>query len=209
MKVAILAANGRVGKLVVEEALARGHEVTAFARESNQTKAENFVIKDILDITKEDLQGFDAVVDAFGVFEEDKLHLHSKTLTHIGNVLSGTQTHLYVVGGAGSLYMDESHSSTLSQIPDFPEIFLPLANAMGQALAELKNRKDFKWTYISPAADFQADGEKTGRYILAGEVFTVNDKGQSVISYADYAVAMLDQIEAGDHVNERISVLGV
>lgn len=208
MKIAVLAANGRVGSLVVEEALRRGHEVTAFARRENRTKAESFVEKDIFDLKREDLEDFDAVVDAFGVFAEDKLYLHGKSLEHLSDILSGTGAHLYVVGGAGSLYMDESHTSTLSDGADFPEAFRPLAKAMGESLEDLRKRDDFKWTYISPAADFQAEGERTGKYLLAGEVFTVNDQGQSSISYADYAVAMVDQIEEGGHVGERISVLG-
>ena len=64
-----------------------------------------------------------------------------------------------------------------------------------------------KWTYVSPAGDFQADGERTGKYILGGEELVLNSKGQSVISYADYAIAMVDEIESGKHVKERISVV--
>lgn len=72
---------------------------------------------------------------------------------------------------------------------------------------ELKERNDVKWTFISPAADFQADGERTGKYILAGDNMTVNGKGESIISYADYAVALVDEIESGKHVQERISLV--
>ena len=64
-----------------------------------------------------------------------------------------------------------------------------------------------KWTFISPAGDFQADGAKTGRYILGGEELTLNTKGESVISYADYAVAMVDEIVNGNHIQQRISVV--
>ena len=71
----------------------------------------------------------------------------------------------------------------------------------------MRGVKDVKWTYLSPAADFQADGEKTGKYILAGEDFTLNAKGESVISYADYAIAMVDEIEKGNHIGQRISVV--
>ena len=78
---------------------------------------------------------------------------------------------------------------------------------MGKALAELRLRKDVKWTYISPAADFQADGERTGKYILAGEEFKLNSKNESIISYADYAIAMVDEIEKGQHIKQRISVV--
>ena len=64
-----------------------------------------------------------------------------------------------------------------------------------------------KWTFISPAGDFQAEGERTGKYILAGEELTLNDKGESIISYADYAIAMVDEITEGNHIRERISVV--
>lgn len=64
------------------------------------------------------------------------------------------------------------------------------------------------WTYVSPAGDFQADGERTGKYILGGEELVLNSKGESVISYADYAIAMVDEIESGKHIKERISVVG-
>ena len=63
------------------------------------------------------------------------------------------------------------------------------------------------WTYISPAGDFQADGERTGKYVLGGEELVLNSKGESVISYADYAIAMVDEIESGKHIKERISVV--
>ena len=90
---------------------------------------------------------------------------------------------------------------------DFPEIFKPLASNMGKALDELRTRTDVKWTYISPAGDFQADGAKTGKYILGSEELTLNSKGESVISYADYAVAMVDEALNGNHVQQRISVV--
>jgi len=63
------------------------------------------------------------------------------------------------------------------------------------------------WTYVSPAGDFQADGERTGKYILGGEELILNSKGESVISYADYAIAMVDEIETGKHIKERISIV--
>lgn len=92
--------------------------------------------------------------------------------------------------------------------PDFPDAFKPLAAAMGQALQELRSRDDVRWTYISPAADFQADGARNGAYSLGGEELTLNAKGESVISYVDYAIAMVDEAVNGNHVRERISVVG-
>lgn len=86
-------------------------------------------------------------------------------------------------------------------------MFKPLASAMVKALSELRERKDVKWTYISPACDFQAEGERTGKYILGGEELTLNHAGESVISYADYAIAMIDEATNGNHIGERISVV--
>ena len=120
--------------------------------------------------------------------------------------MSGSPARLYVVGGAGSLYLDAEHKTRLMDAPNFPDIFKPLASNMGEALDELRARKDVTWTYLSPAADFRADGERTGKYKLAGEMFTTNAKGESFISYADYAAAMLDVIESGKYADERISV---
>lgn len=210
MKIAVVAANGRVAKKVIAEALSRGHEVVAFGRHAeNDTQAKEYRRKDILDLTREDLAGFDAVVDAFGAWTEETLPLHSTTTQHLADLLAGTDTRLLIVGGAGSLFVDPEHKVQLVDTPDFPDAFKPLATAMGKALAELRERKDVKWTYISPAADFQADGEHTGKYILAGETFTLNSRNESVISYADYAIAMVDEIEKGDHIQQRISVVRV
>lgn len=206
MKIAVVAANGKAGKLVANELVARGKDVTAIARSANQTDAQHFIQKDIMDLRKADLEGFDAVVDAFGAWTPETLNEHSTTLAHLCDILSGTDTRLLVVGGAGSLFVDSEHTMTLNQTPEFPDAVQPLATAMAAALADLRNRDDVKWTYISPAADFQADGERTGEYQLGGEELMAGSQG-SIISYADYAIAMADEIENGNHIRERISVV--
>lgn len=206
MKIGVIAANGKEGRLIVKEALDRGMDVTAIVRSANKTEAKQVIRKDIMDLTKDDLKGFDVVVDAFGVWDETKMNLHSVTLNHLADILSGTSTRLLVVGGAGSLYTDKTHSLKISETPDFPKEYLPVANGMGKALDELRKRNDVKWTYMSPAAEFDAEGKRTGSYVLAGEEFTTNEKGGSYISYADYAIAMVDEAEKGNHVGERISV---
>ena len=161
----------------------------------------------MFDLTAEDLKGFDAVVDAFGAWDEKTLPQHSTSLKHLCDILSGTDTRLLVVGGAGRIYVNPEHTVCVSDGPDFPDIFKPLANAMAKALGELRRRNDVKWTYISLAGDFRADGERTGEYTLGGEELVLNSKGESVISYADYAIAMVDEIEKGNHIRERISVV--
>ena len=207
MKIAVICANGKAGQLIVKEAVNRGFDVTAIVRGENKSVAPNAVIKDIFEITKDDIADFDAVVDAFGAWTPETLPQHSTSLKHLCDVLSGMDTRLLVVGGAGSLYVNAEHTACVSDGADFPEIFKPLASAMAKALSELRERNDVKWTYISPAGDFQADGERSGKYILAGEELTLNAKGESIISYADYAIAMVDEIEKGNHIGQRISVV--
>lgn len=207
-KIAVVAADGKASRKIIAEAVTRGMDVTAFGRKpENTTDAQHYVRKDIFDLNKEDLEGFDAVVDGFGAWTPETLPEHSTTLAHLCDILSGTKVRLLIVGGAGSLYTDKTHKTMLVDTPDFPDAFKPLATAMGKALGELRKRNDVQWTYISPAADFQADGKRTGKYILGGEEFTPNSQGQSVISYADYAIAMVDEIEKGHHIQERISVV--
>ncbi len=207
MTIAVVAANGKAGQLIVKEAVNRGLDVTAVVRGENKTAADKVLVKDIFDLTKEDLAGFDAVIDAFGAWTEDTLPQHSTTLAHLADILSGTETRLLVVGGAGSLYVNPEHTATVSEGPDFPDVFKPLANAMAKALGELRERNDVKWTYISPAGDFRAEGERSGEYILGGEELTLNERGESIISYADYAIAMIDEAAEGNHIQERISVV--
>lgn len=207
MKIAVICANGKAGKRIVKEAVNRGLDVTAVVRGENQTAAQKVLQKDLFDLTAEDLKDFDVVIDAFGAWTEETLPQHSTSLAHLCDALSGSETRLLVVGGAGSLYVDKEHTAVLSDGPDFPAEYLPLAKAQGKALEELRKRTDVTWTFISPAADFRADGERTGKYILGGEELTLNAKGESVISYADYAIAMVDEAVNGSHIRQRISVV--
>ncbi len=207
MRIAVICANGKEGKLIVEEAIARGADVTAVVRGENQSAAKKVIQKDLFDLNAADLEDFDVVVDAFGAWTPETLPQHNTSLKHLCDLVSGRETRLLVVGGAGSLYVNPEHTVQVMDGADFPEMFKPLAANMGRALDELRTRTDVKWTYISPAGDFQADGAGTGKYILGGEELILNSKGESVISYADYAVAMVDEALNGNHIQQRISVV--
>lgn len=190
MKIAVISANGKAGSKIVNEAVDRGLDVTDVVRSGNKTVAEKVIQKDLFDLTKEDLAGFDAVIDAFGAWTPETLPMHSTSLMHLCDILSGTRTRFLVVGGAGSLFINTEHTKRLMDKEGFPEAFKPLAKSMGESLEKLRARSDVQWTCISPADEFQADGERTGKYILAGEELTPNSKGESIISYADFAVAI-------------------
>lgn len=207
MKIAVIAANGKTGSLITQEAVNRGISVTAIVRKENKTLAQDVLTKDIFELTASDLVGFDAVVDAAGFWSPEDLVKHETSLKHLADILSGTEIALFVVGGAGSLYMDETHTRQLQDTLDFPKAYKPLATSMAKGLAALRQRQDVRWVYVSPAALFDAEGEKTGDYQVAGELFETNQAGESHISYADYAVGLVDAIEKGTYGRERISLL--
>ena len=208
MKIAVVAAGGKAGRKIVAEANSRGINVTAFVRRPSEVDgAAKVIVKDIFALEKDDLKDFDAVVDAFGTFKPETLSQHSATLKHLCDLVSGTEIRLLIVGGAGSLYTNKEHTAQVMDAPDFPDDWKPLAAAQAKALAELRERDDVKWTFISPACDFQADGERTGKYLVGGEELILNSAGESVISYADYAVAMVDEILNGNNIQKRIGVV--
>lgn len=207
MKIAVVCANGHAGQLITKEAVDRGMDVTAVVRGENRSAAPHAIIKDVFELTSDDLAGFDAVVDAFGAWTPETIPGIPAAVKHLADIVAGTDTRLLVVGGAGSLFVNPEHTVTVDMGPDFPEDWKPLSAAHGEGLADLRSRTDVTWTYVSPAADFQAAGERTGSYILGGEELRLSEDGVSEVSYADYAIALVDEIEHGDHICQRISVV--
>lgn len=207
MKIAIICANGKAGQLITKEALNRGLDVTVIVRNQNRTIADKVIIKDLFDITTQDIAPFDVLVDCFGAWTSETLPQYTTSSQYLCDLVSNTNKRLLIVGGAGSLYINKEHTLQLSNSPDFPDVFMPVANACNNALIELRKRNDVNWTYICPAGDFQADGVRTGKYILGGEELVLNSKGESVISYADYAIALVDEIVNGNNIKKRIGVV--
>ena len=207
MKIAIIGASGKAGKLIMEECLRRGHNVTAIVR--NKSKIDNLkaniIEKDLFSLTKDDIKPFDTVVSAFGIWEEQELHKHSLVMEHLCKILSNTNVRLMIVGGAASLFINKEHTMTLIDSPDFPKVFMGVAKNSNDAFNILKEQKDILWTYISPSADFRADGEKTGEYDIGYDELLFNSKGESYISYFDYAIALVDEIENKKYLNQRIT----
>lgn len=208
MKIAVIGANGKAGSRIVKEALDRGHEVTAIVRNVAKVTEKNVSVleKDIFDLTAKDLQPFDVVVNAFAA-PAGQEHLH----VDAGNVLiealkHAPHTRLIVVGGAGSLFVDEAKTTRVFDTPNFPTQYLATAKNMGKNLEILQQTEGIKWTYISPSALF-ALGKRTGSYQAGKENLLVNSKGESYVSYEDYAIAVVDEIENPKHLNERFTVV--
>jgi putative NADH-flavin reductase len=205
MKVAILGANGKAGSAILKEAKKRGLEVTAIVRNKEKITDDTPVIeKDVYQLTSEDIKNFDVLVSALGFWGD--VNEFAGSTQHLIDILTNQATRLLVVGGAGSLYVNPEHTVRLSETPDFPADFKPLATAMGKGLNLLENAENIHWTYLSPAADFDAEGTVTGGYVTAGEELALDAEGKSYISYGDYAIAMVDEIQNQAHPNQRFSV---
>ncbi|MBE7959513.1 NAD(P)-dependent oxidoreductase [Bacillus amyloliquefaciens] len=209
MKIGIIGATGKAGSLILKEAVSRGHEVTAIVRDAAKLKEEKISIieKNIIDLTSDDLKKLDVAVNAFGApLGEEQAHVDAGRA--LIRALKATGTRAVIVGGAGSLYVDENKTVSVMDTPDFPEIFIPTAKGQGRNLQELKETSDMNWTFISPSAVFDPDGKRTGFYQSGKDHLLVNSKGESYISYADYAISVLDEIENPKHINERFTVVG-
>ncbi|MEJ9301787.1 NAD(P)-dependent oxidoreductase [Priestia megaterium] len=207
MKIGVIGATGKAGQLIMEEAKQRGHEVTAVVRNASKLKNQTNVIeKDIFVITSKDIEQFDAVVNAFNAPPGSE-QLHVESIQSLIKVFQGVQTRLAVVGGAGSLFVDSEKTTPLMSTEGFPAAYYPTASNMGKGLKELE-KSTINWTYLSPAAFFDAEGARTGAYQLGKDHVITNSQNESYISYADYAIALIDELENENHVNERFAVVG-
>ncbi|SFQ26298.1 NAD(P)-dependent oxidoreductase [Salibacterium halotolerans] len=208
MNIGIIGATGKSGDLILKEAQQRGHDVTAIVR--NRSKLEHdvpVIEKDIFNLTQEDLSGFDVVVNAFGT-TPDQGQPHIDAADVLTKALQGIKTRLFVVGGAASLYVDEDKTTQVIDTPDFPDAIKPMAGGMAEALSRLQNAQNLNWTFLSPAVEFDAEGARTGTYQVGKDHMITNSEGNSYISYADYSIAVLDELENKEHENERYTVIG-
>jgi len=210
MKIAIIGATGKVGRLIMKEAVDRGFGVTAIVRNASKITETNIKVleKDIFNLTALELTAFDVVVSTYRAPDGEE-HLYVEAGRVLVEALKDTlNTKLIIVGGAGSLFVDEEKTTRLMDTPDFPDFVLPTAVNAGKQLEELQKTDSITWTYISPAGFFDPEGKRTGSYKVGKDHVILNSKGESYISYADYAIAVVDEIEKPQHVNERFTVVG-
>ncbi|WP_077210746.1 NAD(P)-dependent oxidoreductase [Bacillus dakarensis] len=209
MKIGIIGASGKAGSLILKEAVSRGHEVTAIVRDKSKLNDTNIAVieKNIFDLTQDDVKQFEVIVNAFGApLGEEQAHVDAGHA--LIEALKGTNTRVIIVGGAGSLYVDKNKTVRLIETPEFPDFVKPTAKGQGRNLQELETTTDLTWTFISPSAVFDAEGKRTGSYQSGKDHLLINSKGDSYISYADYAIAVVDEIENPQHLNERFTVVG-
>lgn len=210
MKITVYGATGMIGQRIVNEALARGHEVIAVARHPENLKLEHAKLKKQPgDIANPDSVAYlakdsDAIVCSVNAPEGVDPSWFS---TVAKSLLEGTskagKTPMYVVGGAGSLHI--APNVQLVDTPNFPEAYKSVALEHRKFLEILKNSGATHWTYLSPAA-FISPGERTGKFRLGLEELVTDSEGNSKISAEDFAVALLDEIESPKHQGKRFTL---
>jgi putative NADH-flavin reductase len=206
MKIAVIGASGKAGRLIAEEAYIRGHEVTAVVRNPDKVDTDKYglIVKDLFDLQVEDLEDFDIVVSAYGapIGKEDEYVTSMQKFISIMESLP--EVRFFVVGGAGSLYTYDTKTKLAYTL--IPEQFAAVPIAMLKAFEELKKSK-VNWTFQSPAFTFDANGPRTGKYTLGTDFLINNRQGKSYISYADFAVAMVDEMERGKFIGKRFTAV--
>jgi putative NADH-flavin reductase len=205
MKVVLYGATGNAGSRILNELKARGHSVTAVARNTSKIPPGVQVVQDDLSNVNriaEIIRGADAVVSAYGPPPDDTDRLVGVTERQIEAVRKAGNVRLVVVGGAGSL--EVAPGVTLLASGHLPQAWVPIATSHEKAL-RLLEASDINWTYFSPAAFFEP-GERTGKFRLGNRNLVADDKGQSRISLEDYAIALVDELEAPKHQRAQFTI---
>ena len=199
MKVAVLGASGRAGSEITKELASRGHAVTAIARKPEAIPVATGVTPVAGDASDPAalaalIKGADAVISA--------LHFDVPAETLLGALKTAGVPRLLVTGGAASL--EVAPGVILFDTPQFPAEWKPIAKGGITFLEDLRQEKDIDWTFFSPAALIE-EGPRIGAYRTGGDQLVVDDKGDSKISFADYAIAMVDELEQHKHSRARFT----
>lgn len=214
MKIALIGATGFVGSAVLDEALSRGHAVTALARDPSRLPARDGLVAvqaDVLDAAQvaHAVEGLDAVVSAYNP-GWDHPDLYNQFLAGSESILAGVRRsgvrRALVVGGAGSLYV--APGVQLVDTPAFldhvPPNIVPGARAARDLLDRLRDDTTLDWTFLSPAP-MLAPGQRSGRYELGGDDVPMRDGKPAAITVRDLAVAIVDELETPRHVRRRFT----
>jgi len=211
MKFALIGASGFVGAAVVQEALARGHQVSAIVQHPEKLPQHALLTPVKADAYDADavaqaVAGQDAVINAFnpgwGQAEIRALFIQGTQAIFKGVKQAGVQR-LLMIGGAGSLYV--APGLQLIDTADFPAAYKEGAEGARQALELIRAERGMDWTFLSPPA-LLAPGERTGRFRIGGDQLLMKGAEPAGISVADLAVAILDELEQPQHIRRRFTV---
>ena len=207
MKVVLYGATGKAGSVILKELVDRGHSVVAAARTPEKVqKLKNVTaVQDDLSNpvkTASIVKGADAVVSAYGPPPDDTTQIIGATNRLVQGIEQAGGPRLIVVGGAGSLYV--APGVTLRESGHLPKEWIPIVDAHFEVLRNLK-QSSIDWTYFSPAGFFEP-GERTGKFRLGKDDLITDAQGNSRISFADYAIALVDELENAQHRRARFTI---
>lgn len=211
MKLALIGATGFVGSALLEEALNRGHQITALVRHPEKLPQHPALQALKLDVQDSAalataIAGHDAVLSAYnpgwGVADIREQFLRGSASIVAASKQAGV-LRLLVVGGAGSLYV--APGLQLIDTPHFPADYKEGAEGARQALAQLREEQELQWTFLSPAALLEP-GPRTGQFRIGDEQLLMNGDEPARISVADLAAALLDETEQPQHIRQRFTV---
>lgn len=201
MHVAVLGASGKGGSEIVRELVSRGHSVLGIARNPGKIPQLDGVTARAGDAGKPDelgpmLEDVDAVISA--------VHFDVDCETLLTAVRLAGVKRLLVMGGAASLR--GADGVMLYDSPNFPENIKPIVKPAITFLEELRKEKDIDWTFFSPAMlIFEGERKGPGSFRLGADELVTDAEGNSKISYADYAIAMVDELERHEHSRARFT----
>ena len=205
MRIGLIAANGKLRRQILREAYYRNHDVTAIVLNKGQVSYDVPIIEaDLFNLTKEQLTEFDVIINAFAPTDNNH-SLHLEAGNHLISLLEGSETRLFIIGHSGCLYIDKAQTIRLHEIEEFPE-HLAIAAKYHLELLKILKTKDIEWTFLAPSAQFDIDGPRTGHYILGDENLIVNSQFNSYISYSDFAIALVDEVENKKFINAFYTV---
>jgi uncharacterized protein len=213
MKVALIGASGFVGKAVLNELLIKGHLVTAIVRNPGNIEPKIGLTIEKIDVTNVNalanaVKDCDAVVSAYNAGWANP-NLYADFLSGSEAIQSAVKKsgvkRLYVIGGAGSLFID---GQQLVDSPQFPGEYKAGASAARDYLNKIQQETELDWTFISPPIEMHpgTSGERTAVYRIGKDSPIFNEAGRSYISVEDLAVAIVDEIEQPKHIRERFTV---
>ena len=207
MRIVLYGATGRAGSRILEEAARRGHEVIAITRDGRAVESDASVtwrMDDLSEVgrTAETVRGADAVISAYAPPAGGTEALPAVCERLAAAVVAAKVPRLLVVGGAGTLLV--APGTTLLESGMLPPEWVDIARAHVHALEALQ-ASEADWTYVAPAAFFEP-GERKGRYRSSIDTLLTDERGESLISMEDYAIAMLDEAESGGHRKGRLAV---
>lgn len=209
MKIGVIGAGGRLGGKIAAIALDRGEEVTAIVRSTPcRDKRAAELKKDLFDLTREDISGFDALISAYGSGFDADPDINRQAIAHLAGITRDTGVHLILIGGAGCLFAGETGEECVYENPNHPPFLKGISKSLAEGYAALAKETAVDYTFVCPALTLDENGVPTGDYLIRTDRrVLMNEDGNSYVSYDDLAGAMVDFARNGQFKRQLVTVV--